>query len=70
MGNKRILAPLSVLTAVTLCLLLGTAPSAVTVTSWPNTRQTTFTIDDPARLAQLWALIEDVPLPLLDVAMP
>ena len=39
-----------------------TAPTAVTVTSWPNSHENTFTIEDPAVLEQLWALMDDVPL--------
>lgn len=39
-----------------------TAPSFVTVTSWPVNRENNFTIEDPAVLDQLWALIQDVPL--------
>ena len=39
-----------------------TTPSFVTVTSWPVNRENNFTIEDPAVLDQLWALIQDVPL--------
>lgn len=38
------------------------APTAITVTSWPNNRENNFTIDDPAVLEQLWTLMYDVPL--------
>lgn len=38
------------------------APAAVTVTSWPNSHENNFTIDDPTVLEQLWALMDDVPL--------
>ena len=38
------------------------APAAVTVTSWPNSHENNFIIDDPTVLEQLWALMDDVPL--------
>lgn len=39
-----------------------TAPTSVKVISWAVNRENNFTIDDPALLEQLWALIHDVPL--------